>query len=124
MVFATVSIPISEWWGGSYAIRRKKLAEQEAKEQLADNTEKLNIRMQKAWNDVVEAQSQMTLADRSVEQTAENLRIHRDTYQAGTSTMSDLLQAQLLYQQACDKKTDAFIDFQNAKTAYRHATGQ
>lgn len=124
MVFATVSVPISDWWGGSHAIRRKKLAEQEAKELLEDHTAKLKIRIQKAWNDIVEAQSQITLADRSLEQAEENLRVHRDTYKAGTSSMSNLLEAQLFYQQACDKKTDACIALQNAQTAYRHAIGQ
>lgn len=124
MVFATVSVPITDWWGGSHAIRRKKIAEQEAREQLEDNAEMLKIRMQKAWNDVVEAQSQLALAQQSIEQAAENLRIQRDTYRAGTSTMSDLLQAQLLEQQARDQHTDAFIALQNARLAYRQATAQ
>lgn len=123
MAFATVSVPITDWWGGSHAIRRKKIAEQEAREQLEDNAQMLKIRMQKAWNDVVEAQSQLALTQRSIEQAAENLRIQRDTYRAGTSTMSDLLQAQLLEQQARDQHTDAFIALQNARLAYRQATG-
>ena len=124
MVFATVSVPISDWWAGSHAIRRRRIAEQEAQEQFADNAQLLNIRMQKAWNDVTEAQSQLDLARQSIEQAAENLRIHRDTYQAGTSTMSDLLQAQLLYQQTLDQRTDAYIALQTALLDYRHATGQ
>lgn len=124
MVFATVSVPISDWWGGSHAIRRRRIAEQQAQEQLADNTKLLSIRMQKAWNDVTEARSQFDLALLSIEQAAENLRIHRDTYQAGTSTMSDLLQAQLLYQQTLDKRTDAFISLQTALLDYRQASGQ
>ena len=124
MVFATVSVPISDWWAGSHAIRRRRIAEQEAQEQLVDNAQLLNIRMQKAWNDVTEAQSQLNLAQQSIEQAAENLRIHRDTYQAGTSTMSDLLQAQLLYQQTLDQRTDAYIALQTSILDYRHATGQ
>ena len=124
MVFATVSVPITDWWGGSHAIRRKRIAEQQAKEQLDDNTALLKIRMQKAWNDVQEAQSQLALAQNSIGQAEENLRIQRNTYRAGTSTMSDLLQAQLLQQQALDQRTDAFIALQNAHLAYRQATGQ
>ena len=69
MVFATVSVPISDWWGGSHAIKRKKIG-------------------------------------------------------AGTSKMSDLLQAQLLYQQSLDRRTDAYADYQNKLLEYRHATGQ
>ena len=122
MVFATASVPISDWWGGSHAIRRKRIERQRAIEKLNDNAELLRIRAQKAFNDVMEAESQLTLAERSIEQADENLRIHQDTYHAGTSTMSDLLEAQLLLQQAKDKRTDAFIALQNAILAYRQAT--
>lgn len=123
MVFASVSVPITDWWGGTHAIRRHRLAEQEAQEQLIDNAELLEIRVQKATNDVVEALSQLALAQQSMEQAAENLRIHRNTYRAGTATMTDLLQAQLLHQQANDQHTDAFVALQLARLAYRQATG-
>ena len=80
--------------------------------------------MQKAYNDVVEAQQQIQLAQQSIEQAEENLRLNRNYYQAGTSRMADLLEAQLLYQQARDKHTDAFADLQNKLLEYRQATGQ
>ena len=124
MVFATVSVPISDWWGGSHAIKRKKIEQQKAEEQLADNAELLKIRMQKAWNDVEEAYQQILIAQRSIEQAEENLRLNRDFYRAGTSKMSDLLEAQLLYQQSCDKQTDAYADYQNKLLEYRQAVGQ
>ena len=124
MVFATVSIPISDWWGGSYAVKRKKIARQQAEEQLADNAELLKIRMQNAWNNVEESRLQLQIAQRSIKQAEENLRLNRDYYRAGTSKMSDLLEAQLLYQQALDRCTDAYADMQNKLLEYRQATGQ
>ena len=124
MLFATVSVPISDWWGGSHAVKRRKLEQQKAVEQLEDNSQLLLIRMQKAYNDVVEAQQQIQLAQQSIEQAEENLRLNRNYYQAGTSRMADLLEAQLLYQQARDKHTDAFADLQNKLLEYRQATGQ
>ena len=124
MVFATLSVPVTDWWGGSLAIKRKRIAEQQAREQLDDNAHLLAIRQQKAANDVAEAQNQIQLADKSITQARENLRIHTDTYHAGTTTMSDLLEAQLLLQQSLDKRTDAVAAFHNATLAYRHATGQ
>ncbi len=124
MVFATVSVPISDWWGGSHAIKRKKLEQQQAQEQLYDNAELLKIRMQSAWNSVEESYQQLLLAQRSIEQAEENLRLNRDYYNAGMSRMSDLLEAQMLYQQSCDKRTDAFAEYQNKLLEYRQATGQ
>ena len=124
MVFATVSVPITDWWGGSHAIKRKKIEHQKAIEQLEDNAQLLQIRMQNAWNGVQESYRQLQLSQRGIEQAEENLRLNRDYYRAGTSRMADLLEAQLLYQQACDKHTDAFADHQIKLMEYRHAIGQ
>jgi outer membrane protein TolC len=124
MVFATVSVPISDWWGGSHAIKRKKLEQQQAREQLADNAELLKIKMQNAWNSVEESYQQLLLAQLSIEQAEENLRLNRDYYNAGLTKMSDLLFAQEQYQQARDRFTDAYATFQTKILEYRQATGQ
>ncbi|MBR3713715.1 MAG: TolC family protein [Bacteroidales bacterium] len=124
MVFATVSVPISDWWGGSHAVKRAEIARQKAQDQLDDNSQMLKIRMQKAWNGVTESQQQLLIARRSIEQSEENLRIVRNNYNAGTTKMSDLLEAQLLYQQALDGYTEAFSQLKISETEYRCATGE
>ena len=124
MVFATVSVPITDWWGGSHAIKRKKIEYQKAVDEQHDKAQLLQIRMQNAWNNVEEARQQLDIAKRSIEQAEENLRLNRNFYRAGTSKMSDLLEAQLLYQQSLDRRTDAFADYQNKLLEYRQATGQ
>ena len=124
MVFATVSVPISDWWSGSHAIKRRKIQEQKAVEQLEDNSKLLKIRMQKSWNDVQESYQQLQIAQRSIEQAEENLRLNRNYYQAGTCKMSDLLEAQMIYQQSCDKHTDAYAEYQNKLLEYRQSIGQ
>jgi len=123
MVFATVSVPISDWWSGSHVIKRRKIEHQKAVEQLEDNSQQLQIRMQNAWNGVEESYQQLLLAQRSIEQASENLRLNRNYYKAGVSKMSDLLEAQMLYQQSCDKRTDAFADLQLRLLEYKQATG-
>ena len=124
MIFATVSVPISDWWGGSHAVKRRKIEHQKALEQMEDTQQLLVIRMQNAWNGVQESYQQLLLAQKGIEQAEENLRLNRNYYQAGTARMSDLLEAQLLYQQSCDKRTDAFADYQLKQLDYRQATGQ
>ena len=124
MVFATVSVPISDWWGGSHAVKRKKIEVQKAQEQLVENGELLKIRMQSAWNGVEEAYNQLQLAERGIEQAQENLRLNRDQYRAGVLRMADLLEAQLLYQQTLDRRTEARADYQNKLLEYRQAVGQ
>ena len=124
MVFASVSVPISDWWGGSYAIKHKKLEKLKAEDQLENDSEMLKIRMMKAWHDVEEAFQQLEIAERSISQAQENLRLNRDYYQAGTSTMSDLLEAQLLYQQSLDRRTESFAEYQNRILEYRQSIGE
>ena len=123
MVFATVSVPISGWWGGSHAIKRKKIELQKAQDQLADNTQLLGIQLEKSWNDVEEAYQQILLARKSIEQAEENLRLNQDFYKAGTTKMSDLLEAQLLCQQAHDKFVDAWAEYQNKLLDYNLLVG-
>ena len=124
MVFATVSVPISDWWGGSHAVKRKKIELQKAEEQLEDNAQLLAIRLQKTANDVTEAQQQLLLAQQGIDQANENLRLNRDYYRVGTARMADLLEAQLLYQQACDRHTEAYADLQHKLLLYRQAGGE
>ncbi|MBR0268513.1 MAG: TolC family protein [Prevotella sp.] len=124
MVFATLSVPISDWWGGSHAVKHKKIELQKAQEQLEDNAQLLGIRLQKTWNDADEARQLVAIASRGIKQAEENLRLNRDYYRAGTSTMSNLLEAQLLYQQACDRHTEAYADLQHKLLLYRQAGGE
>lgn len=54
---ATVSIPITGWWGGSHALKRQKMQVTAAENERADQSEMLKIRMHRAWNDLLDAQT-------------------------------------------------------------------
>ena len=123
-LFATVSVPISGWWGGTHAVRKQRLALDDAKSQLQDNSEKLIINMNNAWANVETSHKQLQIARKSIEQSEENLRLNNDFYKAGTTKLSDLLDAQSSYQQARDKFVDAYINYQTNLLKYRQATGQ
>jgi len=122
--FVSVSVPLSGWWGGSHDIKKHKLQLQNAQNSLKDNGQLLRIRIQKAWNDLDNSWQQTKIADLSIAQSEENLRLHNDYYKAGTSTMSDLLDAQTLYQQARDKYVDSFTQYQLKQTEYLIAVGE
>ena len=124
MVFAAVQVPISGWWGGSHAIKRQKLALQDAQEQMEDNGQKLIIRMNNAWAAIETSHKKLQIAADAIVQAEENLRLNKDYYRVGSTKMSDLLLAQQQYQQARDRYTDAFADFQTKQLEYRQATGQ
>ena len=124
MLFAAVQIPISGWWGGSHAIKKQKLALDDAREQLEDNSQKLIIRMNSAWAAVETSHKKLVIAHSAIAQAEENLRLNKDYYRVGTTKMSDLLLAEQQYQAACDRYTDAYATMQTKILEYRQATGQ
>lgn len=121
-VYATLTVPLSDWWGGAHAIKRLKYAQDIAQEQLDDNAELLLISMQNQWNAVEEAYKELALAQKSVGQSKENLRLNNDYYRAGTIPLSDLLQAQTLFQQSADGYIEAVASYRLAVAQYRAAT--
>jgi outer membrane protein TolC len=124
VAFVSVSVPISGWWGGSHNIKKHKADVVIAANTLEDNSDLLVINMQHLWNEVEDGYQQILIAHNSIEQSTENLRLNRNYYNAGMSTMSDLLDAQSLYQQSRDKLVDTYSQFQIKMLEYRQATGQ
>ena len=112
VVFATVAVPISAWWGGFHAIRKAKLAQQQAANDYEDTVEKLRLDNQTAWNNLQESLSQITIAEKSITSAEENLRMSLDQYKAGTLPLIDLLDAQTLRQQAADRLIEARATYQ------------
>lgn len=121
---ATVSIPISELWSGNHNVRHQKIAEQMARQDREDNRQLLLIQMQSAYNDLDNAYKQIMLARKSIEKSTENLRLNEDYYHAGTSTMSDLLDAQTQNQQSRNQYSEAVCQYLNSRTAYLIAIGR
>ena len=117
-----VSIPIS--WKASHSVRKYKYRYQNAVTEFNDGSEQLIIRMQKAQIDLSNAYQLALIARNSIEQSEENLRLNEQYYKAGTSSMSDLLEAQQLFQQSRDKYAEAYSKYEISKTEYLQATGR
>ena len=111
LVFANVSIPITDWWGGSHAIKRKKLELLQAENTKKETSELLLQQMQNVQNGLNEAYQQVLLAKKSILSAEKNLKISRDNYNAGVTTLSDLLEAQNLLQQSRDQYTEAATEY-------------
>lgn len=119
-----VNIPLSGWWGGAHAIKRKKLELANAENEREDLGQMLQLDMQNKWDDLTAAHRKMEIAHEAIAQADENLRLNRLYYEAGTSTVTDLLEAEALARQARDGYSAAYGDFQTATAAYLAASGQ
>lgn len=124
VVFAKVSIPISGWWGGSYSIKRERLKEQKAINTRQESRELMTVEIEAKWSALQEAYSQILLMKKSVESAAENLRVNRNYYNAGTVSVSDLLEAQTFVQQNKDGYTETCTTYYDVLTEYLQATGR
>lgn len=118
---ATVSVPISDWWSNR-GTKKAKIALQQSQITQADTQEKLHIDVLNAWNNLQEAYSQIEIARSSVAQADENLRLSRNQYDAGTLSMTDLLDAMTLYTQSHNRLTEACANYQGRVAEYERKT--
>lgn len=123
-VMVTVSVPISGWWGGSHAIKRKSLELANARNELENLSQKLEIEMADKWDNLTAAHRKMEIASEAIVQSKENLRLSMAYYDAGMSTITDLLDAQTLYRQAQDDYVAAYGAFRLSEAQYLNATGR
>ncbi|MCM1163818.1 MAG: TolC family protein [Muribaculaceae bacterium] len=123
-VMVTVSVPLSGWWGGSHAIKRRNLEVTNARLELENLSQKLQIEMTDKWDNLAGAYRKMEIAVEAMDQSAENLRITRAYYDAGMNTIADLLDAQTLYVKAQDEYIASVGTFMITGGEYLNATGQ
>ena len=118
LVFATLNIPISDWWGGSHKIKEQEAKVKMAQYRLSETAELLTLQINQAKNELNQNYFQIGVARKSVEQAKENFRVTNDNYKAGVTGMSDLLEAQALFQSALNSLTEAKCNFQIARAKY------
>jgi outer membrane protein len=124
LVFGTLSVPLSGWWEGSHALSAQKAREQIARNTLKDSGDLLLLQMEKAWKDLTDAGRELTLCRDSEAQADENLKVNQDGYDNGLITVSDLLEAQALRQEAHDRLTDAMAAYRVKLVQYLQVTGR
>ena len=107
-----------------YEISKQKIQLHNAENQLTDQSQLLIIQMENTWNELNNTYQQIEIAINSIEQSTENLRLYNDYYNAGTCTMTDLLNAQTLYQQSCDQYIEAYANYEIKKREYLQMTGR
>lgn len=122
MVFGTVSVPLTAWWGGSHAIKREKIALQQTTNQLQDVREQLIIDISSSWSSLVEAYQQIGIAITSVEEATENMRMSMDKYRMGTEILSDLLESETLLRESQNRLSQMLANYMVKRADYLRKT--
>ncbi|WP_281638125.1 TolC family protein [Flavobacterium marginilacus] len=124
MAYASLSVPISDWWGRKHKLKELKFKEEMAKNIFSDNKGLLNLQMEKAWTDLSEADDKIRLITETLVQTTENLRVNQDGYNNGLIQLSDLLEAIALKAETEDKLIEAKNQYRIAITNYLQVTAR
>lgn len=124
ILFAEVSVPISSWWGGSHAVRRARLEESKARNERLDSQEMLIVEIERCWYDLEESYYQILLAEKSIASSTENLRLNRLYFEAGTSSLTEMLDAETLFRQSQDQYASACAAYRIKLSKYLQVTGR
>jgi len=124
MAFVKISVPISNWWGGSYSVKQKAIKEQIAEFDKIDTGEKIMVQMHKHYNELEVAYLQVEITNQSVRSASENVRLNTNYYRTGLVTLNDLLEAQFLFQKAKDNQVDRYTEYLLKLSNYKKLIGK
>ena len=124
MGFVTVQMPLSTLWSERHEYKRKKIEEQKANDFRQDKRELITLQIQDAYDNLVSTYKQTQIAQKSITRAEENMRINREHYKEGLTTMTVLLDAQRQQQQALSQYNAAVSEYLQAKTKYLILTGR
>ena len=111
LAFATLQVPLTDWWTTAHKAREQELRIQQAENNSRDLNEKMVLETEQALLNVHEAYALVALADSTLLDAASNLEDIQTQYAAGLVPISEVLEAQTLYQSAQDRRTEARIDY-------------
>lgn len=118
-----VSIPIFHFGQRMNKVKAAQAQYARAQAERDDTNERLTLEMASAYNNLDESLLERSLAEVSVVSAEENLRTSRLQYEKGVETLSDYLEAQVLWQQAQQTRVDARVNCYLRWLEYRKATG-
>ena len=124
MGFVTVQLPLSSFWSERHEYKRKKIEEQKSNDFRKDKRELISLQIQDAYDNLVSTYKQTQVAQKSIARAEENMRINREHYREGLTTMTVLLDAQRQQQQALSQYNSAISEYLQAKTKYLILTGR
>lgn len=118
-----VSVPLFHFGEHRNKARAAKAKHVQTQLEQQEMNEKMTLELAQALNNLDEAVLECGIADRSLKQAEENMRVSRKMYEAGMETLSDYLEAQTLWQQAYERQVGAGCQLHLAYIAYQKAAG-
>lgn len=122
LAFVTLQVPLTGWWEASHKLKQHDILIQKSENERADLLQKMYLEVMQAWNNVGEAYNQYKLMGLALQDAEANLLDAKANYDAGLIPVSELLEAQTLFMQAQNQRTDALIDLKIKAERYKLLT--
>lgn len=123
VAMATLSVPLCSWGAGLKKIKKARLDVENAVLDLEKNRKLMDIEVASSENNFREGYMLVETARIGLEQAKENLRVMKNKYDASLLSLTDLLEAQSLWQQAESNYIEAKAQYKIYETEYLRATG-
>lgn len=120
----SVKVPVFDWGGRKQKVKEQEFKAEAQKLELEETQELLLIQIENAYLELQQAQKRVTITEKSLEQAEENLRLNEDRFEAGTVVGKDVLEAQVLWQQAYADVIDAKAMYKISEANYKKAIGE
>jgi len=117
-LFVTLQVPITNWWETGHKLKEKRYALEQAQIDAEYIGSQLNLRTQQAYDQVVEAEAILRVQQRTTAHAQEAYNQALINYEAGRTTIIELLKAQMDYTQAKVDLTDAQIGYRVKRQRY------
>lgn len=120
----TLSVPLFHFGADYYKTKAAKVKAQQVELDRENFVELMQLQLAKEGNNLEESVQEVALTEKGLEQATLNRELSEKQYKAGTETLSDLLEAQALWQQAWQRRIEANFRRYLASVAYLKAAGR
>ena len=123
MVMVNLTVPLYHANEGYHKVKAAKLEHERTLLEQEDLIEKMNLELQQCANALDESILELEMTRKNVEQAQENLKASQKSFDVGLESLSDLLEAQTLWQQAYAKQVISQAQVIVNTVKYRKASG-
>ena len=122
-VGVVLQVPLYHFGEGRNKINSAKASYKMAQFEEDELKEKMQLEQMQAYNNVTEAATEIEITEKSVASAEANMKTSKAQYEVGTEPLSDYLEAQTMWQQACSQAVEARCKYFVAYSKYLKTCG-
>ena len=123
-IIANLSIPIFHFGEGANKVKASKIDMEISPIELEKNSELMMLQIEQARVNLLDAYTQVGIAERSLANAEDNIRMAKDGFETGMADITTLLMAQTQWQSIYSNLIDSKTNYMIMKSSYLNAVGE